>query len=535
MDIRQRTIGFGLVSILAALLLGASGLIGEHAQNKALIRSDNSMTAMRNHMEGDMMHDALRADVLAALLVAPGDKAGANQVLMDLKEHAQWFQTVMQNNLKLPLDPDLHEAIANLGPLLDTYIESATSIIHMALESREKAQAQLPAFLKTFKELEERNTALSDLIATRADASRNQSKTALQQSVTVLIGGMLIATLVLLFCTVQLIRSVLRPLSETMAIADRIAQGDLTTEIQAHDRDETGRLLRSLADMRDSLRGMILAIQEENAMLRTIARELGQASKSLVERTGQQSDSATSMASATEQMITNISQIAEHARDAQSISGQSERLATDGGNVILNVVDGMKGIDEAVNRSSETITALGQSSEDIYSIIQVINSIAEQTNLLALNAAIEAARAGEAGRGFAVVADEVRGLAARTAQSTGEITTMIERIRESTGQAVDSMQTGVSRVRKGVELATQAGASIQQIREGARQAASVVEEISQTIGEQSKASQEVAQQVELIARMSRDNTETMRQLAATAQQLGDAAQSMQSSVSLFRI
>ncbi|NES12087.1 methyl-accepting chemotaxis protein, partial [Pseudomonas laurentiana] len=190
---------------------------------------------------------------------------------------------------------------------------------------------------------------------------------------------MLIATLVLLFCTVQLIRSVLRPLSETMAIADRIAQGDLTTEIQAHDRDETGRLLRSLADMRDSLRGMILAIQEENAMLRTIARELGQASKSLVERTGQQSDSATSMASATEQMITNISQIAEHARDAQSISGQSERLATDGGNVILNVVDGMKGIDEAVNRSSETITALGQSSEDIYSIIQVINSIAEQT------------------------------------------------------------------------------------------------------------------------------------------------------------
>ncbi|MBC7209122.1 MAG: methyl-accepting chemotaxis protein, partial [Pseudomonas sp.] len=162
-------------------------------------------------------------------------------------------------------------------------------------------------------------------------------------------------------------------------------------------------------------------------------------------------------------------------------------------------------------------------------------SIAEQTNLLALNAAIEAARAGDLGRGFAVVADEVRGLAGRTAQSTREITGMIERIRQSTGNAVDSMQTGVTRVRAGVELATQAGASIQQIREGARRAASVVEEISQTIGEQTRASQDVAQQVELIARMSRDSTDTTRQLASAAQRLGEIAQGMQASVSRFRV
>ncbi|MBV4504568.1 methyl-accepting chemotaxis protein [Pseudomonas sp. BW13M1] len=535
MDIRQKTIGFGLVSILAALLLGGSGLLAEHDQNQALKRSEDSMAALRNHMEGDMMHDALRADVLAALLVKPGDTDTANQVLADLDEHAKWFRSVVQSNLELPLDADLHQAISDLGPLLEQYIASATSIIQLALKSPEQAQTQLPAFVAAFKELEQRNSTLSDLIAGNADKSREQSTATLHQGIAVLVGGMILATLVLALCTVLLLRSILRPLSQTMAVAERIAQGDLTTQIQVHDRDETGHLLRSLADMRDSLGNMIKAIHEENLLLREVADELGQASSSLVERTSQQSDSAVSMASATEQMIANLAQIAEHARDAQSISGQSERLASDGGEVILSVVGGMQGIDEAVNRSSETITVLGQSSEEIYSIIQVINTIAEQTNLLALNAAIEAARAGDAGRGFAVVADEVRGLAGRTAQSTREIADMIERIRHSTGNAVDSMQTGVTRVRAGVELATQAGASIQQIREGARRAASVVEEISQTIGEQTKASQEVAQQVELIARMSRDSTDTTRQLASAAQRLGEIAQGMQASVSRFRV
>ncbi|WP_409077205.1 methyl-accepting chemotaxis protein [Pseudomonas sp. MRSN 12121] len=236
-----------------------------------------------------------------------------------------------------------------------------------------------------------------------------------------------------------------------------------------------------------------------------------------------------------EQMISNIAQVAEHARNAQDISAQSESLAGSGGQVILGVVDGMAHIAEAVNQSSQSITALGQSSEEIHSIIQVINSIAEQTNLLALNAAIEAARAGEAGRGFAVVADEVRSLAARTAQSTREITGMIERIRETTGQAVRSMQTGVSRVNDGVGMAQQAGTSINEIREGAQRSALMVEEISHTIGEQSKASSEVAQQVEMINQIAQRNSLAMHELATTVEHMERSVATLQTSVTRFQL
>ncbi|WP_371919506.1 methyl-accepting chemotaxis protein [Pseudomonas sp. SDI] len=236
-----------------------------------------------------------------------------------------------------------------------------------------------------------------------------------------------------------------------------------------------------------------------------------------------------------EQMMANITQISAHAHSARVISAESEQLASSGGQVILGVVEGMNRIAEVVSQSSGNITALDASSEDIHSIIQVIKGIAEQTNLLALNAAIEAARAGEAGRGFAVVADEVRNLATRTTQSTQEISAMIERIQNSARDAVANMQSCVSRVDEGVTLARQAGVSINEIREGAHHAAAMVEEISQTIGEQSKASDEMAQRVEVIAEKSRTNTHSMQDLRMTAERLNEAAESMQSSVQRFKI
>ncbi|AOE83954.1 chemotaxis protein [Pseudomonas sp. TCU-HL1] len=535
MKIRQKMVASGAISVIAAALLGGIGYWGQTELADALAENQLSVSALRNHLEGDMMHDALRADVLAALLVQPGDQAGADQVRNDLREHSEWFRRTLGDNAKLPLTADIRTAIAESQPALEAYIGEAERIVNLALRDPQAARAELPSFERSFGELEEKNEALSGTIEAHAAKTRTDGEAAVSRAASWLVGGILLVIGLLCLVTSQLMRAVLRPLEKTVKVARAIAQGNLLTQVSIDSDDEAGQLQRALAEMQGNLRQMIATIRSESEELRGTAHRLSETSQSIVDGAGEQSDSATNMAAAMEQMIANIDQIADHARNAQDISAHSEDLAGSGGKVILGVVEGMNRIADAVNQSSSTITALGQSSEEIHSIIQVIKGIAEQTNLLALNAAIEAARAGEAGRGFAVVADEVRNLAARTAQSTQEITGMIQRIRETTQQAVDSMQTGVERVQDGVGLARQAGESISEIRSGAHRAAEVVEEISHTIGEQSKASSEVAQRVELIAQMSRNNSQAMQDLAQAAERLDRVASAMQSSVARFQI
>ena len=534
MNIRQKMIACGAISVLAATLLGGLGFWGQMRLAAALAENELSVSALRNHLEGDMMHDALRADVLAAFYIEPGDSNAVSQVRVDLDDHSQWFQRTLQDNAALPLSADIKQAIAQSQPALTDYIAQAKRIVELALADPASARAQMPAFDQAFEELEEKNEALSGLIEQHAAKTRSDSEAAVEQAAWLLVGGMILVCLLLCLLTTHLMKAVLRPLSKTIAVARAIAQGNLRSTINVESDDEAGQLQRALADMQSYLRQMIETIRRESEQLQSTAQHLNGASQHIVHSSREESDNAASMAAAMEQMIHNIAQIADHARNAQAISSHSEQLASDGGQVILGVVEGMSRIAEAVNESSETITALGQSSEEIYSIIQVINSIAEQTNLLALNAAIEAARAGEAGRGFAVVADEVRNLASRTAQSTQEIGAMIERIRNSTTQAVSSMQAGVTRVSDGVNLARQAGESIGEIRGGAQRAAEVVEEISHTIGEQSRASGEVAERVEQIARMSQQNSQTVNELAAAAQRLDSVARSMQAQVLQFQ-
>ncbi|QKE62776.1 methyl-accepting chemotaxis protein [Aquipseudomonas campi] len=534
MNIRQKMIACGAISVIAAALLGGIGFWGQTQLAAALAENELSVSALRNHLEGDMMHDALRADVLAAFYIEPGDSAAAEQVRTDLREHSQWFQRTLADNAKLPLSENIRQAIAESQPALTEYITQAERIVALALTDPQAARSEMVGFDQSFEVLEEKNEALSGLIEDHAAQTRSDSEGAVRQAAWLLIGGILVVCCLLCLLTTQLMKAVLRPLEKTIAVARAIAQGNLRSVIHIDSNDEAGQLQQALADMQGNLRQMIDSIRHEGEALQHTAQNLNGASQSIVKSASEESDSATSMAAAMEEMIHNIDQIAGHARSAQAISSQSEQLASSGGQVIMGVVEGMSRIAEAVNESSSTITALGQSSEEIHSIIQVIKSIAEQTNLLALNAAIEAARAGEAGRGFAVVADEVRNLAARTAQSTQEITGMIERIRSSTEQAVSSMQTGVDRVNDGVALARQAGESINEIRGGAQRAAEMVEEISHTISEQSKASSEVAQRVEHIAQMSQSNTRTVHELADAAQSLDRVARSMQSSVLQFQ-
>lgn len=310
---------------------------------------------------------------------------------------------------------------------------------------------------------------------------------------------------------------------------------DLTRRIEVTTNDEIGRTAHAFNLLVDSLQHSIRKVNESAAKVLSFSEMLASTSSQLSSSTSHQSEAASSMAAAVEEMTVSIEQVSENAKHVQEVSQSSNERSSEGGAVILQVTEDMHEIAEAVHSSSVIMEELGQQSDQIYSIVQVIKDIADQTNLLALNAAIEAARAGEQGRGFAVVADEVRKLAERTTRSTEEIAAMIGKIQGGTKQAIDSLEVGVERVNREVELAQQAGLSIQQIQSGTQEVGLAVDGISSAIREQSAASTEIARQVEKVAQMSEEISAATQTSTNTAFEMKALAQSLQGQVAQFKV
>ncbi len=343
------------------------------------------------------------------------------------------------------------------------------------------------------------------------------------------IGGFIAVSLMLVS------RSIIKTLggdpSAASAVTRRIAAGDLSSPVDCPPGES---LLADIRAMQDTLRAMISTIVSNAEHLASAADQLLSSSDEVADRARQQSDAASSMAASVEQMAVSIDQVKENAAEAHGISREAGNISEEGAAVIHNAASEMRKISEAVQASSQIVEDLGHRSDQITSIVNTIREIADQTNLLALNAAIEAARAGEQGRGFAVVADEVRKLAERTSLSTTEIAEMVTKIQNGTRSAVSSMQEGVVKVGNGVQLANQAGDSIERIRDGAQRVTFVVNGISDSISEQSQASNDIAQKLETIAQMSEESALAVRHTADAARRLHKLSGELHQAVAQFR-
>ncbi|MBI2308219.1 MAG: methyl-accepting chemotaxis protein [Rhodocyclales bacterium] len=317
--------------------------------------------------------------------------------------------------------------------------------------------------------------------------------------------------------------------------AGRIAAGDLTARIRITARDELLRVADSFNRMAEAVNETVRNVRGNADRVLDAARRTAESSSQIAISSDSQSQSASSMAAAVEQTTVGIDHITRNAHDAREISRRSGELSADGGKLVQTVVAEMREISTAVSASAQSVEDLGRRSDEISAIVGVIREIADQTNLLALNAAIEAARAGEQGRGFAVVADEVRKLAERTGQSTQEIGEMIASIQGETRLAVDNMKIGVDRVARGVELSSRAGDSMAEISAGAAQVVEVVREISEALAEQSSASADIARNVETIAQMAEQNSAAVGENHATVAQLEQLARDLQNEVARFRV
>jgi tripartite ATP-independent transporter DctP family solute receptor len=349
--------------------------------------------------------------------------------------------------------------------------------------------------------------------------------------VTLLVGLALLAVL----CWLAL-RAIVKPLKvlETAVVnaADKL---DFTEQFSVGSDDEIGCALQAYNRLTARLCASFGEIQQASANLRELSEEMNQSSRKIARNSQLQSDASSNMAAAVEEMTVSIAAVAEQATDASRHTQQSRDIAEHSSGVILNTVRCIELISEIVGEAATRIKALRGDCDSISSMARMIREIADQTNLLALNAAIEAARAGEQGRGFAVVADEVRKLAERTTASTGEISALLDRMQESSRQAVASMERTEKAVEDGVVNARQAGESIEKIKSGADAAAIVVAEISGAMREQETASSTIARNIEQIAQMSEQNSSSASTSATGVGRVTQAGLEIARSVSVYRV
>ncbi|MDQ7990847.1 MAG: methyl-accepting chemotaxis protein [Candidatus Dactylopiibacterium sp.] len=322
-----------------------------------------------------------------------------------------------------------------------------------------------------------------------------------------------------------------------MQKAIRRIEGDLdfTAHAEVIGKDEISEVASALNRLIDKLRVSLLDIASGATKISVASTQLATASTEVAAASARQSDSAATMAASVEQMTVSITHVSDRSSEAHGLSTQSGQYATEGEAVISETVSDINQIAASVAEASERIHQLETSSEQISTIVAVIKDVAEQTNLLALNAAIEAARAGEQGRGFAVVADEVRKLAERTASSTMQIAVTVESIRGVSRDIAVSMAKSVELVSAGVSQAGSASTAIQRIMQSSHHAVAMVDEISAALREQTLASNIIASNVENIAQMAEESSAAAQNSADSAAHLDKVSGELKTIVSAYRL
>jgi methyl-accepting chemotaxis protein len=317
-------------------------------------------------------------------------------------------------------------------------------------------------------------------------------------------------------------------------IAQRIARGDLSEDLR-HYRPAARSLLESITLMQEGLRTIVYEISSTSEKLTSAALQLKEAAEQVQAATENQNDASSSMSSAIEEMTVAVGSLGDGAREAAQKAHAAGESSQVGKATVGATMDEMKIIAGEVDKATEEIKALVSESERITMVVNVIREVADQTNLLALNAAIEAARAGEHGRGFAVVADEVRKLAERTATSTREIASLIQSIQSRVVSVADGMQHGKEKLDGGITLASQAGQTINEASAAASSVVQLIRDIANALAEQNSANALVAQNVERIAQMSEENSQTVREVATAANSMSMLADNLNNVVKGFEL
>ena len=471
------------------------------------------------------------------------------RAIAEVKEEVKHAQYLLQIFITTSTPQNAQAVYAQLDRALATLDRQRSSL---DLASRDAAQ-QIRSVLAEYRKAIESLVAATQAIATARQGMIDHQTEILRlsdalytyqlerleiegsEAVNRLILSATLAVLLGILAAWLISRQIILPLRTTLADVERIASGDLTATAAITRRDELGVLQRGIQQMGVTLRELIGGIRDGVSQISSAAEELSAVTMQTSAGVNSQKDETDQVATAMHEMSATVHEVARNAEQAAQAATEADVEARDGDRVVAEVVTQIERTASEVIRSSEAMTALQSDSDKIGSVMGVIRAVAEQTNLLALNAAIEAARAGEAGRGFAVVADEVRGLAQRTQKSTEEIEQLVSALHGGTQQVAAIMQGSRSLTDSSVELARRAGTSLASITRTVSNIQAMNQQIATAAEEQSAVAEEISRSVVNVRDVAEQTAAASEETAASSVELARLGTQLQTMVSRFRI
>ncbi|RRV03720.1 methyl-accepting chemotaxis protein [Pseudomonas sp. v388] len=413
-----------------------------------------------------------------------------------------------------------------------TQLESALISYRSTLEAMKSANASIAKARKEMTVQGQEIVKLSDDLYQFQLDRRDQESA---QARTLQITCTLLALILGILAAVLITRQITRPLQETLAVVDRIASGDLTYTPAVTRRDELGVLQQGIQRMGTTLRDLITGIRDGVTQIASAAEELSAVTEQTSAGVNSQKVETDQVATAMHEMSATVQEVARNAEQASRAASDADKEARDGDRVVGEAIAQIERLATEVGRSADAMTQLEQESDKIGKVMDVIKAVAEQTNLLALNAAIEAARAGEAGRGFAVVADEVRGLAQRTQQSTEEIESLVAGLQNGTRQVSSIMLSSRELTANSVQLSRKAGTSLSSITQTVSNIQAMNQQIAAAAEEQSAVAEEISRSIVNVRDVSEQTASASEETAASSVELARLGGQLQTMVSHFRV
>ncbi|MCX8111190.1 MAG: methyl-accepting chemotaxis protein [Syntrophorhabdaceae bacterium] len=530
-------IGFGILICLMIILCTVS-IINSQMANTMLLRIISVDEAKIKHATD--MKDAIDS-ITRSVAIMP---FATPEVIEEEK-----------NNI-LILRPKYKEAVEKLEKLLETQeekdllnrfkdaVKSGAEVNNKIIELVNDGKKQEAQILyqnetrQTTKLLVEATNSLikrqQGLLAEKINRLLSFSRTILM--VIIIVG--LISIFIGIFMSIKITKSIKAPVEKAAEQLELMSKGDFTFSISQNAikrGDELGVIARAMDALNTNLKNVFNEIITSVHSLTSSATQLSSIAEEMSRTAESSSSRANSVATASEEMSQTVVDVAKNTASIAESAKKAVETAQQGNIIVEKSVSEVKVIDVTVNESAKFVKSLGERSVHIGEIVSVINDIADQTNLLALNAAIEAARAGEQGRGFAVVADEVRKLAERTAQATSEIEDMIKAIQNEVTKAVDIMDSATTKVQSGVELTMQAGDALKAIVKSSDELQLMVQQIASATEEMSATSEQISKEIVDIANASRDTTASSQETAQAAVSLSRIATKLDETVRFFRL